>query len=106
MDYLESVAPADGFVCGGLAIADIAIAVHFGNLRWSRASVDLSPWPRTMAWIARVEQIPAMARLTTLAERALTTRRAERPALYNEMGISLTETSFAGEGFRKGPMSV
>jgi len=106
MDYLESVAPEDGFVCGALAIADIAIAVHFANLRWSRTGVDLAAWPQTVAWIARVEQTPTMARLTTLAERAITTRGAERRALYGEMVIPLTETSFAGEGFRKGPMSV
>jgi glutathione S-transferase len=106
MDYLESVAPEDGFVCGALAIADIAIAAFFANLRWSRTGVDLAAWPRTMAWIARVEQIAAIARLTTLAERALTTRGAERQALFGDMGVELTETSYAGKGFRKGPMSV
>jgi glutathione S-transferase len=106
MDYLESVAPEDGFVCGALAMADIAIAVHFANLRWSRTGVDLAAWRRTVAWIARVEQTPALARLTTLAERAMTTRGSERRALFGEMGIELTETSFAGKGFRKGPMSV
>jgi glutathione S-transferase len=106
MDYLESVAPEDGFVCGALAIADIAVAVFFANLRWSRTGAELATWPRTMAWIARVEQTAAIARLTTLAERSLTTRGAERRALHGEMGIELTETSFAGKGFRKGPMSV
>ena len=106
LDYLESVAPADGFVFGALAIADIAIAVHFANLRWSRTGVDLAAWPRTVAWIARVEQVPAVARLTTLAERAMAMRGAERRALYGEMGIPLTETSFAGKELRKGPMSV
>ena len=106
MDYLESVAPEDGFVCGALAIADIAIAAFFANLRWSRTGVDLAAWPRTMAWIARVEQTAAITRLTTLAERALTTRGAERQALFGDMGVELTETSYAGKGFRKGPMSV
>jgi glutathione S-transferase len=106
MDYLESVAPEDGFVCGDLAIADIAVAVHFANLRWSRVELDLSPWPNTTAWIDRVERTPALARFTTLAERSLTARRAERRALFGETGVALTETTFAGEGFRKGPMSV
>ncbi len=106
MDYLESVAPEDVFVCGHLAIADIAIAVHFANLRWSRTSADLSAWPKTTAWIHRVERTPALAKLTTLAERAMTVRRAEQRAIYSQMGIVLTETTFAGEGFRKGPMSV
>ena len=106
MDYLETVAPEDGFVCGDLAIADIAVAVHFANLRWSRIALDLSPWPKTTAWIDRVERTPSLAKFTTLAERSMTVRRAERRALFGEMGIALAETTFAGEGFRKGPMSV
>jgi len=106
MDYLESVAPGDGFACGDLALADIAIAVHFANLRWSRTAADLSPWPKTIAWIDRVERTPALAKLTSLAERAMTVRRAEWRALYGEMGIALSETTYAGQGFRKGPMSV
>jgi glutathione S-transferase len=106
MDYLESVAPSDGFVCGGLAIADIAIAVHFANLRWSKTPVDLSPWPKTTAWIGRVEATPALARLTGLAERTMAARGTERRALFVEAGIPLVENTLAGPGFRKGPMSV
>ena len=43
--------------------------------------------------------------LNHLAEPA-TTRRTERPALYAEFGISLTETGLAAKEFRKGPLSV
>jgi hypothetical protein len=50
--------------------------------------------------------VPALARLNHLAERALTTRRTERPALFAEFGISLTETSLAGKEFGKGPLSA
>jgi glutathione S-transferase len=106
MDYLEAIAPTDGFVCGALAFADIAIAVNFANLRWSKTPVDLLPWPNTTAWIGRVEATPALARLTGLAERTMTVRGAERRALYAEIGIPLTENTLAGPGFRKGPMSV
>jgi glutathione S-transferase len=106
MDYLESVAPQHGFVCGDLAIADLAVAAHFANLRWARVAADLTPWPRTTAWIARVEALPALAKFNTLGERHMTTRRSERGALFGEFGMALTETTFAGEGFRKGPMSV
>jgi hypothetical protein len=69
-------------------------------------ALDLLPWPKATAWIDRVERTPALAKFTTLAERAMTVRRAERRALFGEMGIALTETTFASEGFRKGPMSV
>jgi glutathione S-transferase len=106
MDYLETIAPHDGFVFGALAVADIAVAVHFANLRWADTGADLAAWPKTVAWVARTEAEPALARLNQLAERSLTTRRTERPALYAEFGIPLTESTFAGREFRKGPLSV
>jgi glutathione S-transferase len=106
MDYLESIAPDDGFVFGELAVADLAVAVHFANLRWARTDADLTPWPKTMAWTDRVEATPAVASLTNLAARAMTTRNSERRALYGELGIALTETTFAGDVLRRGPMSV
>jgi glutathione S-transferase len=106
MDYLETIAPPDGFVCGTLTVADIAVAVHFANLRWAATGTDLAAWPKTVAWVARTEAVPALARLNHLAERSLTTRRIERPALYAEFGIPLTETSLAGREFRTGLLSV
>jgi glutathione S-transferase len=106
MDYLETIAPPNGFVCGALTVADIAVAVHFANLRWAATGADLAAWPKTIGWVARTEAVPALARLNHLAERSLTTRRADRLALYTEFGIPLTETSLAGKEFRKGPLSV
>jgi glutathione S-transferase len=106
MDHLETIAPSDGFVCGSLAIADIAVAVHVANLRWASTGADLSAWPKTVAWVGRTEAVPALTRLNHLAERSMTARRTERPALYAEFGIPLTETSLAGKEFRKGPLSV
>lgn len=105
MDYLETIAPVDGFVCGELAVADIAVAVHFANLRWSATGADLAPWPKTVAWVARTEAT-GLGRLNELGERFLTARRAERPALFAEFGIPLSETSVAGNELRKGPLSV
>ncbi len=106
MDYLETIAPVAGFVCGALTVADIAVAVHFSNLRWAATGADLAAWPNTIAWVARTEAVPALARLNQLAQRSLTTRRTERPALYAEFDIPLTETTLAGKEFRKGPLSV
>jgi len=105
MDYLESIAPADGFLFGTVSLADIAVAAHFANLRWSATTADLSPWPAAMAWVGRVEQLPALARATELAERNAAARGPERLAVFGEMGYALAETSFAGPGFRRGPMT-
>ncbi len=106
MDYLESIALDDGFVCGDLAVADIAVAVHFANMCWWHTAADLSPWSKTTAWIDRVEQTPALANLTVLAEWTMAARGAERRVLYGEMGIPLVDATFAEKGYCKGPMSV
>ena len=102
MDYLETIAPTAGFVCGALAVADIAVAVHFANLRWAATGADLAAWPKTAAWVARTEEVPALARLNHLAERSLTTRRTERPALYAEFGIPRPRPASPARGSAKG----
>jgi hypothetical protein len=38
-------------------------------------------WRKTVDWVARTEAVPAPARLNDLAERSLTTRCRERPAV-------------------------
>lgn len=106
MEYLETMAPADGFLFGGIAIADISIAVHFANLSWARTDVDLGRWARTMAWVARVEAVPEMARLIRLGEVALTTRGPDRARVFGALGMEVTAETLAGSGYRRGPMSV
>jgi|GEM_PF-117723 len=106
MDYLESIAPTEAFCTGPLAIADIAVAVHFANLRWSNTNADLTPWPKTTAWIARTEATPELARITNFGTRFITTRYPDRPALLAELNITQSPTTYAGETFRRGPMSV
>lgn len=106
MDYLETVAPEEGFVFGDLSLADIAVAVPFANLAWSRVEAVLSAWPKTVAWVERTEATPPLARLTMLGARFLATRVAERAALFAEHGVTVSPVSHAGEGFRRGPMTV
>ncbi|MBS0559729.1 MAG: glutathione S-transferase family protein [Proteobacteria bacterium] len=105
MDYLESIAPAEGFLFGAVSLADIAVAVHFANLRWSATAADLSPWPAATHWAARTEAVPALARATLLAERLAAARGPARGAVYGEMGFEVTEASYGGSTFRRGPMT-
>ena len=53
MDYLEGVVPEPGgFLVGdGVTLADIAVASPFVNLR--HLGLDLSRWPRTLAYVGR-----------------------------------------------------
>jgi glutathione S-transferase len=64
MDVLERHAPTSGFVAGPIGLGDISVASQFANLRWARQTIDATRWPRTMAWVARVEAHDALAPIT------------------------------------------
>lgn len=106
LDYLESLAPGDGFVCGGLSIGDIAVAVMFRNLDWSRAAPDPARWPRTLAWVARTLATPALSGLTALADRLVRMTPAQQRIACAEAGIAVTEETMAGPAPRRGPMTT
>jgi glutathione S-transferase len=106
MDYLEGVAPVEGFLCGALSIADIAVAPFFDNLAWARAEPDWTSWPRTAAWLARTRAASALGRLATVAAAlARTPIPAHRDRLA-ELGIALTADTVATATPRRGPMTV
>ncbi len=106
MELLEALAPEAGFFLGDLGIADLAVAVHFANLRWARVGADLARWPRAAAWIGRIEGTEPLARLTALGERALTVRYPDRAALYGEFGVELVDRGVTGREPRRGPMTT
>jgi glutathione S-transferase len=106
MDYLESVAPGDGFAFGAISIADISVAVFFRNLRWSRIELDRSRWPSTLAWVDRTENVPELNRLSEAADRLLRTPPAEAGAELSRLGFAIVPETMGGEEPRPGPMSV
>lgn len=106
LDYLERVAPEGGFVCGGLSIADIAVAVPFRNLDWSRVAPDPQRWPRTLAWVARTVATPALSGLTALADRLVRMSPAQQRSAYAQAGIAVTDDSVGEATPRRGPMTA
>ncbi|MDC0720288.1 glutathione S-transferase family protein [Nannocystis bainbridge] len=69
-DYLEAQAPADGFFCGELSIADIAVASFLRNAALARVEPDPERWPRLAGLAARTWALPSFVRLQAF-ERAL-----------------------------------
>ena len=65
MDYLETLAPEDEFVCGEISVADLAIAVMFQNMKWARWTPDPARWPKTAAWIERCDAHPSLTECTS-----------------------------------------
>jgi glutathione S-transferase len=106
MDYLEKLAPGEDFLCGEVSLADIAVAVHFSNLRWARVEVERDRWPRTCAWVERTQAIPALAKVTRLGDTLMQTPPDGHRSALAKLGVPLTETTVATEKPRRGPMSV
>jgi glutathione S-transferase len=96
MDDLEQHAPADGFLFGNLSTADIAVAVFEPNLRWSRVELDKARWPKATAWMARVNEVPAVAAVTKLGGMLMRASSLDQHrALLAEAGIAVTQTTLA-----------
>jgi glutathione S-transferase len=53
LDYLERELPADGFLFGGIGVADISIATFFRNGSYAGFETDAARWPRTAAFLER-----------------------------------------------------
>ena len=106
MDYLETVAPSDGFLAGDLSIADLSVAIPFSNLRWARVEPDRYRWPKTCAWVERTHATPALAKVTQYADKLMQTPPDQHRKTLAEIGVHLTETTISTDKPRLGPMTV
>lgn len=107
MDQLEAWAPASGFV-GGAApgLADLSVAGHFANLRWARVTADAARWPRTCAWIARVEAQSPLGRLNAIGEKLLRVPPTGHRPVLEAMGVAVCTETLGGDAPVRGPMTV
>jgi glutathione S-transferase len=105
MDYLESVTPADGFLCGPFGLADISVAVMFRNMMYARWTPDAARWPKTARWLQRAEAAPSLKAATEWSDTLSRTPPAEQRAKLKELGLAVTATSYFADKPRKGPMT-
>jgi glutathione S-transferase len=106
MDYLEKVAPVEGFLGREISLGDLVIAIPFANLRWARVDPDGARWPKTVAWVARTQAVPALAIPTGWGEALMRiTPSGHREALAR-LGVPLTDATVATGTPRRGPMTV
>lgn len=63
LDYLESEVPADGFLFGGLGVADVALVSPFVNAGYAGYIIDPKRWPKFAAFSQRVRAHSAVASL-------------------------------------------
>ena len=63
LDYLESVAPAAGWLAGDFSLADISVASILKTMAYCGHGPDAGKYPRTAAWYGRVAARPAWAKV-------------------------------------------
>ncbi len=59
---LEAELGADGFVCGDLSIADLALFPHLSAVRFLGVPILSDRFPRLAAWYARMKALPICAK--------------------------------------------
>jgi glutathione S-transferase len=106
MDWLEALAPEDGFLLGALSIADLSVAPFFANLRWSRVELDAARWPKAAAWLARVETETPLGRLNAAAAGLMRTPIPQHRAVLADLGFTPSAETYATLTPRKGPLTV
>lgn len=106
LDYLEGEVPADGFLFGPLATADVSLATFFRNAAFARYEVDASRWPRTAAYVARVLATPSFAKLVPFEKSMMRTPPAQQREALAALGAPLMATTYGTGTPRRGLMKI
>lgn len=81
LDYLETQAPEWGYLFGEqLTLGDISVMSQFINGRIAGYTIDASRWPKTAAWLARVEANPVVAKRLAIENQIVAMMMAKKPA--------------------------
>jgi glutathione S-transferase len=104
MNYLESQMPQDGFLCGALSVADLALAPHFPNLFWARVEPDWTRWPKAGAWLQRVNEATALGELAKTGAQLLKVPPPRHRDKLIELGFDVTAETVGAATPRRGVM--
>jgi len=106
LDYLEAALPAEGYACGDLSIADIAIACFFRNAAFARFSIDAARWPISAALVERVLGLDAFQQLKRFEDRLMRTPIPQHRDVLASMGAPLTAETVGTLAPRRGVMQI
>ena len=106
LGYLETLAPAAGFLFGPLSIADVSVGVFLRNAAFARFSIDAARWPRTAAYVARVLATNGFRRLAPFEERLLRTPIPQIRGALAELGAPLMAETYGLPAPRRGVMPL
>jgi glutathione S-transferase len=105
LDYLETQAPAQGFLFGEIGLADIAIACFFRNAAYAGFAIDASRWPKAAGWVARTLTHDCIHRFLKYEQVQLGTTPQGRRAALLAAGAPLTRETLGTREPRKGIMT-
>ena len=102
LDYLETQLPADGFIFGTLSIADISLACYFRTASFVRYAVDAARWPRTAAFVQRMQALPVFQQLAHWEDGVLRVPVTQQRETLAAMGAPLTRETMGSQVPRHG----
>jgi glutathione S-transferase len=105
-DWLERVAPAEGFLFGALSLADLSCAAFFRNAALAGWEPDQKRWPRVAAWIAEVQALPLFQRTIVFEQIMLTTKLADQRGALEAAGLKVAADSVRSPTPRRSPLLV
>jgi glutathione S-transferase len=105
-DYLEGELPADGFLFGGIGLADIAIASFFRNAAYAGFSLDAARWPLTAGLVERALADPCIASLLPFEDVQRSAEIRHRRQALLDAGAPLTAETVGGREPRPGMMRL
>jgi glutathione S-transferase len=106
LDYLEGELPAQGFLFGGIGLADISIASFFRTASYVDFAIDANRWPRAAAFVARALDHPCLAVLLPFELAQIATNPAGRRQALLAAGAPLTAETLGTRQPRKGIMTL
>ena len=106
LNYLETQVPREGFLFGGVSIADISIACFFRNAAFARFRVDATRWPLTAAFVERVLALDSFQKLKPFEERLMRTPIPQQRAMLAEMGAPVSSETYGTTVPRRGVMRI
>lgn len=81
VDYLESVAPASGFLVEDrITLADIAVASPFANLSHAGCPIDAATHPKSAAYVAGILARPSYAEMIAKEKAIIAAMAQKEPA--------------------------
>jgi glutathione S-transferase len=106
LDYLENELPPDGWLFGGISVADITIAAFFRNATFAGFETDADRWPTTDAFVRRTLEHPALFNLRRFEELSLRTPpNAQRESL-RQAGARVAGQCWSTSVPRRGVLSI